>query len=174
MIRLTQLTTGKWITKKEYHIKGNGHTISEANFKKPVTSATYQAKSWSVNHNKLLEMKLQGPVDLSMFNQGDRLLIRYEAWFRRLRANIVSISDSLIMFQCDNKILDRPQKYVKRTPSPYFWLEKAEGKGNTISTMFWGVMKLTTCISFLIEKTSVISKYSLLLFLTIQRADIKH
>ena len=137
-------------TKKEYHIKGNGHTISEANFKKPVTSATYQAKSWSVNHNKLLEMKLQGPVDLSMFNQGDRLLIRYEAWFRRLRANIVSISDSLIMFQCDNKILDRPQKYVKRTPSPYFWIEKAEGKGNKISTMF----RVGTGVKLLVHDTS--------------------
>ena len=135
---------------REYHISGNGHTISEANFKKPVTSATYQAKSWTINHNNLVELKLKEPVDLSKFDKENRLFIRYEAWYRRLRANIVSISDSLIMFQCDNKILDRPQKYVKRTPSPYFWIEKAEGKGNKISTMF----RVGTGVKLLVHDTN--------------------
>lgn len=122
-------------TQKEYHIKGNGYTISETSFTKPVISATYQAKSWSVNRNNLVEMKLKEPVDLSMFNHDDRLLIKYETWYRRFRANIVSINDSLIMLQCDDKILNNPQKHIRWTPSPYFWIEKVEGNGTNMSAM---------------------------------------
>lgn len=122
-------------TQKEYHIKGNGYTISETSFTKPVISATYQAKSWSVNRNNLVEMKLKEPVDLSMFNRGDRLLIKYETWYRRFLANIVSINDSLIKLQCDDKILNNPQKHIRWTPSPYFWIEKVEGNGTNISAM---------------------------------------
>ena len=121
---------------KSYYIKGNGFSITEKHSPSPKRSLPYQAKSWSLDKKKKqLTIRLKSPINIRQFQNRDSIYVVYEGWYIRFKERLISVNDSVLTFNCNDKFLSSP-KFFSLTPYPFFYLEENPTDRHLLKYMF--------------------------------------